>query len=428
MSVSVGTRVLRLALALALALHSASGWAVLPATLVYWVLVVLVVAAIDRAMARRTAGGAPAASLDTVTGEAGATPAPARLPPPAQPVIPPAAMRARPSGPRQWRRHLEDIVPFPEERFPRQGICTTSELVLYAGDALVLAFHPAADGPAQWRCDLLAPGATQAQWLDVAADAECVVPIVRTGVYSIGIGQAELQVPGTVALWRRVPEPERLALPLQPLRGTPLAYAPRPDGSLAVAEAPARDAWPLAQLPPRCVARVPAAAALLFAGAERAWDVRGAPDTAVADPADGVVVHRQFLHLSQGDVLVLEAVWTSGLFGQPLPVPGGTRPIDGELGLFALLHGPQLAVLRPSAPTPACVEVVCPVDGLYCLELQLSGPAAWRDRAVETFVDLRLWGAFVQRPARLRAFSLQQVWVGDRDRQCLPVPVPMPLP
>ncbi|MCW0455954.1 hypothetical protein [Xanthomonas sacchari] len=228
MSVSVGTRVLRLALALALALHSASGWAVLPATLVYWVLVVLVVAAIDRAMARRTAGGTAAASLGPAIGEAGATPAPARLPPPAQPVIPPAAMRARPSGPRQWRRHLEDIVPFPEERFPRQGICTTSELVLYAGDALVLAFHPAADGPAQWRCDLLAPGATQAQWLDVAADAECVVPIVRTGVYSIGIGQAELQVPGTVALWRRVPEPERLALPMQPLRGTPLAYAQRP--------------------------------------------------------------------------------------------------------------------------------------------------------------------------------------------------------
>ncbi|MEL4891874.1 hypothetical protein PQU63_08130 [Xanthomonas protegens] len=117
-------------------------------------------------------------------------------------------------------------------------------------------------------------------------------------------------------------------------------------------------------------------------------------------------------------------MWTSGLFGQPLPVPGGSRPTDGELGLFALLHRPQLAVLRPSAPTPACVEVVCPVDGLYGLELRLSGPAAWRDRAVETFLDLRLWGAFIQRPARLRAFSLQQVWVGDRDRQCLPVPLP----
>ncbi|WP_295932851.1 hypothetical protein [uncultured Xanthomonas sp.] len=424
MSVSVGTRVLRLALALALALHSASGWAVLPATLVYWVLVVLVAAAIDRAMARRTAGSTAAASLGPAIGEAGVTPAPARLPPPAQPVIPPAAMRARPSGPRQWRRHLEDIVPFPEERFPRQGICTASELVLSAGDALVLAFHPAADGPAQWRCDLLAPGATQAQWLDVAADAECVVPIVRTGVYSIGIGQAELQVPGTVALWRRVPEPERLALPVQPLRGTPLAYAQRPDGSLAVTEAPARDAWPLAQLPPRCVAHVPVAAALLFAGAERAWDVHGAPDTEVADPSDDVVVHRHFLQLSQGDVLVLEAVWTSGLFGQPLPVPGGSRPTDGELGLFALLHGSQLMALRPSAATPACVEVVCPVDGLYCLELRLFGPAAWRDRAVETFVDLRLWGAFVQCPSRLRAFSLQQVWVGDRDRQCLPVPLP----
>ncbi len=423
-SASAGTRVLRLALALALALHATSGWAVLPATLVYWVLVVLVAAAIDHAMARRTVGSAAAASMDSVSGEAGAAPAPARLPPPAQPVIPPAALRARQSGPRQWRRHLEDIVPFPEERFPRQGICTTSELVLYAGDALVLAFHPAADGPAQWRCDVLAPGATQPQWLDVAADVECVVSIAQTGVYSIGIGQAELHVPGTVALWRRVPEPERLAWPVQPLRGAPLVYAQRYDGTLAIDDAPALDAWPLAQLPLRCVARAPAGAALLFASVDRSWDVPGASDAAVADPADGAIVHRHFLQLSQGDVLVLEAVWTSALFGQPLPVPGGTRPTDGELRLFALLHGPQLAALHSSATAPTCVEVVCPVDGLYCLELWLSGPASWRDRAVETLVDLRLWGAFVQRPAWLRAFSLQQVWVGDRGRQCLPVPLP----
>lgn len=423
MSDSAGTRVLRLALALALALHSTSGWAVLPATLAYWVLVVLVAAAIDQAVARRTAGGAAAVPGEAADSEAGAASAPARLPPP--PVLPAAAPHQTSSGPRQWRRHLEDIVPFPEERFPRQGICTTREQVLYAGDALVLAFHPVADGPAQWRCDLLAPGATHAQWLDVAAQAECVVPIVRTGVYSIGIGQAELYVPGTVALWLRVPEPERLALPLQPLHGTPLAYAQRADGSLAVDDAPGpgRDGWPLVQLPPRGATGVPAGAALLFASAEQTWDVPGMADRTAADAADGAVLHRRFLQLSQGDVLVLEAAWTSGLFGQPLVVPGGTRPTVGELRLFALLHGPQLAALCPSA-APACMEVVCPVDGLYCLELRLSGPPAWRDRAAAEFVDLRLWGAFVQRASRLRAFSLQQVWVGDRDRHCMPVPLP----
>jgi len=421
---SAGTRVLRLALALALALHSASGWAVLPATLAYWVLVVLVAAAIDHAMARRTAGGAAAMSMAAAAGETGATPAPARLPPPAQPVLPAAAARESSSGLRQWRRYLDDITPFPEERLPRPGICTTREQVLYAGDALVLVFHPVADGPAQWRCDLLAPGAVRARWLDVAAHAECVVPIMQTGVYSIGIGQAELSVPGTVALWLRVAEPERLSLPLQPLRGTPMAYAQRPDGALAVDDAPGRDGWPLAQLPPRCVAGVPAGGALLFASAGRSWDVPGVADGAAADAADGAVLHRQFLQLSQGDVLVLEAAWTAGLFGQPLSVPSATRPTVGELRLFALLHGPQLVALCPSAAAPACVEVVCPVDGLYCLELRLSGPPAWRDRAAADFIDVRLWGAFVQSASRLRAFSLQQVWVGDRDRHCLPVPVP----
>ncbi|MBB4126465.1 hypothetical protein GGR77_001755 [Xanthomonas translucens] len=427
MSVSASTRCLRLALALALALQSASGWAVLPATFAYWVLVVLLAAAIDHLAARGKSGALPLPATATVMQDDDglATVAQARLPPLAQPALPASAVPARPPGARQWRRHLDDVVPYPEERFPRQGICTTLDQVLRAGDALVLAFHPADGGPAQWRCDLLAPGATRAQWLDVAADVECVVPIAQTGVYSIGIGQAELKVPGTVSLWLRVPDPERLALPLQPLRGTPLAYVRRGDGAIGVEDQAGQGDWPLAQLPTRTAARVPAGATLLFASADNQWDVAGVPDPADADSVErAVVVYRYFLQLSRGDVLVLEAAWTSSLFGQPIPMSGGTRPSGGELRLFALLHGPELAGLWPCAGAQACVEVVCPADGMYCLELRLAGPPAWRDWAAEAFADLRLWGAFVQRAPLLRAFSLQQVWVDDRSRQCMPVPLP----
>ncbi|WP_369933584.1 hypothetical protein [Xanthomonas tesorieronis] len=427
MSVSASTRCLRLALALALALQSASGWAVLPATFAYWVLVVLLAAVIDHLAARGRSGALPLPATATTTQDDVdlADVAQARLPPPAQPALPASAAPARPPGARQWRRHLDDVVPYPEERFPRQGICTTLEQVLRAGDALVLAFHPADGGPAQWCCDLLAPGATRAQWLDVAADAECVVPIAQTGVYSIGIGQAELRVPGTVSLWLRVPDPERLALPLQPLRGTSLAYVRRGDGAIGVEDVAGQGDWPLAQLPTRSAARVPAGAALLFASVDRHWDVAGVPDPAAADSVErAVVVYRHFLQLSRGDVLVLEAAWTSSLFGRPVPMSGGTSPSGGELRLFALLQGPQLAALWPCAGAQACVEVVCPADGLYCLELRLAGPPAWRGRAAEAFADLRLWGTFVQRAPLLRAFSLQQVWVDDRYQQCLPVPLP----
>ncbi len=138
---------------------------------------------------------------------------------------------------RQWRRHIVDVAPYEEERYSRQGICTTVELFLRAGDQLVLAFHSDANGSspaAEWRCDLWSPEAAQSHWLDVPANGEMDVPVTRPGEYLIGIGQAYGHCPGVIGLWLRVSEPDRLALPLEPAFGSTLRYARRDDGAAVV--------------------------------------------------------------------------------------------------------------------------------------------------------------------------------------------------
>ncbi|MCL1579600.1 hypothetical protein M3O57_01885 [Xanthomonas nasturtii] len=91
--------------------------------------------------------------------------------------------------------------------------------------------------------------------------------------------------------------------------------------------------------------------------------------------------------------------------------------------LFKLVRGPDLAHVWASAAPADCTQLTCPADGDYCLELRLFGPPAWRTQPVSSFVDLRLWGAYLQRPQSLRAFALQDVWVEDWYRQVMPVPV-----
>ncbi|MCL1579601.1 hypothetical protein M3O57_01880 [Xanthomonas nasturtii] len=130
-----------------LAWQVTSGWALAPAGFVVWLCIALVAAGIDRLFTSPPVEvpAAPPAAENTKdsTGPAHELP---RLP-----KLEAAARRgvedsARATSVRQWRRHIADVVPYEEERYPRQGICTTVQWFLRAGDQLVLAFHPDAHG------------------------------------------------------------------------------------------------------------------------------------------------------------------------------------------------------------------------------------------------------------------------------------------
>ncbi|WP_240308118.1 hypothetical protein [Xanthomonas vasicola] len=161
MKTFAGAHCVHLALALVVAWQATSGWAVVPASIVFWLCIALVAAGIDRVFASHPAEvqATHSASGDTGDGNLAAQVI-VRLP-----RLDAAAKRGiektvHDALVRQWRRHIVDVTPYEEERYPRQGICTTVELFLRAGDRLVLAFHPDANAspPAPaWRCDLWPP-------------------------------------------------------------------------------------------------------------------------------------------------------------------------------------------------------------------------------------------------------------------------------
>ncbi|MFL7981867.1 hypothetical protein [Xanthomonas vasicola] len=140
-------------------------------------------------------------------------------------------------------------------------------------------------------------------------------------------------------------------------------------------------------------------------------------------PAENTHLHPYFLRVTQGDLLTLELAWAATHFDRPLPLPDQcTGRTQGEVRLFKLVRGPELEHMRASAKAADCTQLTCPADGDDCLELRLFGPPAWRTQPVSSFVDLRLWGAYLQRPHRLRDFALENVWVEDWYQQLMPVP------
>ncbi|KQQ84783.1 hypothetical protein ASF73_00130 [Xanthomonas sp. Leaf131] len=438
MSPLAGRRSLELALAITLALQSTSGWTVLLAVLVYWVVVVLVAGLIDhlaeaRANVAEKSGAATAASdpPPTQTQTQTSTPTSAiRLAPLPNKPLRPADLQSRLEIPRQWRRHVVDVAAYEEERYPRQDICTTVDVFLRSGDVLVLAFHPASsdgDAPAQWPCDLWRPAANHPEWRDVSATREVRVPVLQTGVYSVGIGQAYGPSPGVVSLWVCVPEPDRLALSLKPAHGSNLRYEQCDDGTPRARIEDETRALPHARLETTTVPAVPGGSVLLFGSAQDAWDVAASPDPATSWRAENTHLHRYFFQLSQGDVLTLELVWAVARFDQPLPLSDNcTGRTQGEVRVFKLVRGPDLAHLWASATTTAeCRQITCSADGFYCLEVRLFGPAKWRTKPSSTFVDVRLWAAFLQRPQAVRAFALRDVLVEDWYRDVLPMPLPL---
>ena len=91
------------------------------------------------------------------------------------------------------------------------------------------------------------------------------------------------------------------------------------------------------------------------------------------------------------------------------------------LTLEKFVRGPSVMVVRDGVSAGA-VSAVCPDDGFYTLELKIYGPAAWRERPAEAFLQFRLWGEFLQRPGSIRDFDLREGWIEDWYRQHMPVP------
>lgn len=420
MSWSPGQHAILLGLALVLALRLASGWAVLPATLVLWVVLLLMAGLVD-ALFRRPAGS-PAMQVEREPAVATtATLAPLHDPPPRADALRDPA----PAG-REWRRHVVDIEPFHNERSPRADICATHDMFLRAGDVLLLRFHPAArDGqaPARWPCDLCAPGQGPRRCFDAGSRDETRIRIERSGVYSLGIGQGALDAStaiGSIGIWLAVSAPDALSLPLEPADGASCRYERDGAGGVVVRIEDEHLLQTHARLPSRDIHGVPQGAILLFADAADAWDAAGVGDPSSDWLAQYRHLHRWYLQLSRGDVLVLEQAWRADEFGRRLPREDGAVGFtDGSLRLYGFVRGPYL---YNGGVVDGHHMFTCGADGYCCLELELHGPPGWRDRPATDFVDLRLWGAFLQRPQALRDFDLGEGRVEDWYRMPMPVP------
>lgn len=417
MSWTPGQHFILLGLALTLALRLASGWAVVPATFVMWVVLVLLVALVDGVFRRRKAK--PAAAEDEADGSEAPVVALAPL------EGDPRRVDASP-GPaaREWRRHVLDTGMFHNERYPRQDICSTEELFLREGDALLLRFHPgrAVDAPARWRCDLYEPGGGRS-WHEVGRDAETRIPILRTGVHSLGIGQVDGDADGPggqIGVWLAVPSPDALSLPLEPVEASTCHYERDASGGLVARIGGEHHQHVHARLPAHRPERLPQGAMLLFASADDAWDMQGIADPSVDWLGQYRHLYRWYLQLSRGDVLVLEQAWRRGLFGATLDFgDGSSSQTDGSLRLYRFVRGPHL---HAEGASDGLHAFTCDADGIYCLELELFGPPGWRTRPATDFIDLRLWGAFLQRPQVVRDFELREGSVEGWYRMTMPVP------
>ncbi|KRG83711.1 hypothetical protein ABB34_11130 [Stenotrophomonas daejeonensis] len=423
MNWSPGRHCIHLCLALVLAARLASGWALLPATLVLWVALALLAGLVDALFRRRAPTLAAAESQE---GEPRGVSSAAALAPLHGPVPRADALSAPAAAGREWRRHVADIEPFHNERYPRAGICITQDLFLRAGDVLLLRFHSAArDGqePVRWPCDLCPPGQGGRRWFDVGSREETRILIEHAGVHSLGIGQDDPGSAtgcGSIGVWLGVPTPEALSLPLEPAPASACRYEHDRAGGLVV-RIEGEDRPPAhARLPVHEPAGVPQGAVLLFANAADAWDVAGITDPAIDWLVQYRHLHRWYLQLSRGDVLVLEQAWQAGEFDRRLPrEDSATGFTDGSLRLYGFVRGPGL---YDGGTTDGRHALTCDADGFYCLELELHGPPEWRGRPATDFVDLRLWGAFLQRPRAVRDFDLREGRVEDWYRMLMPVP------
>lgn len=413
---TLGQFLIALGLALMLALRLASGWALLPATFALLLLLLVLAAIVDGLNQKKPPEQAAAE---------GTEPPETEVPRAKLPLIEgkPVHLDDLPEYEgRQWRRRVAVLGAYYNERYPREGICTDKDLFLREGDELLLRYHPPADSQeTSWRCDFwpLNHGEEARQWFDVGDDECTRIPIRQTGVYSVGVMQGQQDfdsvTEGHVSIWLIVPSPDALSLSLRPAGYWRYHYARTAEGGLLVQSG--HDGYLYTQALPVTDYGQPQGGALLFANARDDWDTSEVSEDERHDGKKRFsYTYRWYMQLSRGDVLLLELAWGNDVVDS---LPNG---IWGSLSFDRFVSG-EVLVCSPE-PYRQSREFTIDADGFYYLDLYLYGDE-WQQRPSTDFVELRLWGLFLQRPKQLRDFDLCKGRVanwGWKKQMLMPVP------
>ena len=356
-------------LALVIAASLTDGWRVLPLALGIWLTPVLLILLVSEWLLRRrrrVAANAPATVAFTGWETAEPTTRLPALGPCRDWLRVPASM----PGAGVHDLFLVDLsIRHTERGFPRNGVCGAASWRLRRGDMLILRYVPpvALDDaaiPPVWRCDLLDERNSTRRWMTVSSDRELVVPIERSGIWSVGAEQGDLSQDGsgTLGVWLRTCFPGD--------------EVPESGASTAVE-------------------RVPAGARLLFDPQHDGWSGAPAPDQRLCAPQDGAPLPRfgYCFEVAAGEVLALELVW-------PLiePLDGGRVP----QGLLLLrMAGRPTWFFRAFAS--ARILVTVPSTGRCELLLELDMPSS----PAPNWPQLRLWSARWHAPASASDSALE---------------------
>ncbi|SPA55845.1 hypothetical protein [Cupriavidus taiwanensis] len=427
------------AIAVLVASQLVSGWWAPLLALAVWAGGVLLIMLAGRLPGDREVH--PLAATPGVTGPVPAAPSPLIVAPASSPFPVPASHSFEPAATpnsaqdgNSWCLPLEVIGIFFNERWPRTDICTTREYFLRGGDRMLLRYAPPCATPAGqfWTCDVSGrwrDGSPPRQEVRVSAAGFACIPIPHDGVYEIGVGQGDPTGAehGEIEVWLESDSPDRLAQSNVPLQQSGVTWRCDAAGQWHVEITYESTALDRAAIPARQQVSVPRSAVVLFDPRQLAWDEAGIGDPTTDWEADRRHLFRYYLQLSRGDVLAIEYAWRHATFGVPMEDSHGISFTHGELELSQFVRSPTLLSVQTSwsetsAETSRVMTVVCPDDGIFQLDLTLYGPAAWRSRPSADFLQLRVLGVFLRRPAQVRDFSLIEGWVEDWYRRTVPVP------
>ncbi|MDQ0142283.1 hypothetical protein [Cupriavidus necator] len=428
------------AIAVLVASHAVSGWWVPVLAVAIWAGEVLLII-----LAGRLAGDAGGQRLSASPGSTSPVPcdkAPVDMAHPSAPSLVPdsGAFKTAGTTPHPAPEGNGWYLPFDvleisfNERWPRAGICDTREYFLRGGDRLLLRYAPPAAAPPgqSWPCDI------SGRWRDGglprreiqlnATRFECI-SITHDGVYEIGVGQGDPSgaEQGKIEAWLGSDSPDRLEQSNVPQQQSGATWTCDDAGQWRVHITHESTALDRAAMPARHETSVPRSAVVLFDPEHQAWDEAGIADPTTDWQAERRHIFRYYLQLCRGDVLAIEHSWQPSLFGAPIEEQDGVSFTHAELELTQFVRSPTLLSVHSgwseiSKETPRVTLLTCPDDGFFQVELVLFGPPSWRTRPSPEFLHLRVWGASLRRPARVRDFSLVEGWVEDWYRRTVPVP------
>ncbi|UDM53047.1 hypothetical protein [Cupriavidus sp. MP-37] len=426
------------ATAVLVASQVASGWWVAVLAVVIWAggMLLLVLAGLCRGGAEGkplpVSSDTPE-SCDKALRVAGQPSGPCLIHGSAPPGTAAATLHAAPQG-NGWHLSLDVLGISFNERWPRTDICITREYFLRSGDRLLLRYAPRGATPAgqSWHCDISGrwcDGGMPRREVQVSATRFVCIPIPHDGVYEIGVGQGDPSGTehGQIEAWLETDSPDRLAQSNEPQQESGARWHCDAAGQWRVEIVHESTALDRAAMPARQEEWVPPSAVVLFDPRHQAWDEAGIADPTTDWEAERRHVFRYYLQLCRGDVLAIEYAWRPARFGVPMDDGNSISFTNGELELTQFVRSPTLLSVHTgwseaTEETSRVMMVTCPDDGFFQIELTLYGPAAWRTKRSPEFLELRVLGVQLRRPAQVRDFSLVDASVEDWYRRTVPVP------